>query len=513
MATGEIHLFDPFSGFHLRHEVLKQFQHVKKHNSNLYQATRKVLRVAIPSLPVDHEFGRRPSFSLNIARRILDFLEFDPIGAEIAEDRQHLIDFREVAQALLEEFEERICLKAIKLSSGERTWAYRLMVMNLYVKCCHVLRQFGRIRENDLRSNWIPGLILIQEYEQSGVGAVRVTGFRRMLEYGYNAPGAAILVVQGGSVLDQRTYGMANIEHEWPITPQTVFDLASISKAFTAFCILRLEQDGLLDLNQPLGTVVPELAHLHRDITVKNLVYHTSGLPEYFTILRERGRHYAGLRNEDIIEVLRKFGELDFLPGQGARYSNSNYMLLAEIVSRISGQPFEVYIREQILRPLTLNSTYVYKGAEEAERANLATGYDRVGPHFTPVPPGSLTTGGGNIRSSLRDMALWFSALLGGRFVNSGTYKRIFSPGRLSSGQEIPYGFGWFLGERNGMRYAFHTGYDNCVGMTVLIPERRLAMVLLSNDRSRENIRRLIGRAVIQAWIEEGAELGGLEEI
>jgi CubicO group peptidase (beta-lactamase class C family) len=176
-----------------------------------------------------------------------------------------------------------------------------------------------------------------------------------------DSPGCAIGVIQDGQFLYKRGYGMANLEHDIPISPQTVFRIASTSKQFTAMCIALLADQGRVSLDDDIRKYLPELSEYERPITIRRLIHHTSGLRDYIELME-----LAGARDEDfytddqVIEMLARQKELNFAPGDEYLYSNTGYYLLGVIVKRVSGQSLREFAEAHICEPLGMADTHFH---------------------------------------------------------------------------------------------------------------------------------------------------------
>ncbi|HZM99550.1 MAG TPA: serine hydrolase, partial [Pyrinomonadaceae bacterium] len=180
------------------------------------------------------------------------------------------------------------------------------------------------------------------------------------------SPGAAIAVIKDGIVVYKRGYGSANLEYNVPITPQTVFHVASVSKQFTAFAIALLASQGKLSLDDDIRKHLPEVPDFGKKITVRHLIHHTSGLRDQWTLLGMAGwRLDDVITKEHIMKMVRYQRELNFDPGAENLYSNTGYTLLAVIVERVSGQSFREYTEANIFKPLGMTNTHFHDDHEE----------------------------------------------------------------------------------------------------------------------------------------------------
>jgi CubicO group peptidase (beta-lactamase class C family) len=201
---------------------------------------------------------------------------------------------------------------------------------------------------------------------------------------------------------------MADLEHNVPITPTTIFHVASMSKQFTAASILLLAQAGKLSLDDPVRKYIPELPDSGVEITIRQLIHHTSGLREEQDLLDLAGWRYPMdlITDEDVLFLVSRQKDLNFPPGSRFQYSNTNYMLLAQIVKRVSGQSFREFTTSQIFQPLQMKSTHFRDDHAEIVR-NIAYGYEPARDHFRVSNTDYDTVGNTGLLTTVEDLALW----------------------------------------------------------------------------------------------------------
>ncbi|MGH7476975.1 MAG: serine hydrolase domain-containing protein [Longimicrobiales bacterium] len=297
------------------------------------------------------------------------------------------------------------------------------------------------------------------------------------------SPGAAVAVLKDGEIVLERGYGLAQLEHEVPITPATVFHVASVSKQFTAFAIALLAQRGELSLDDDVRTHLPELPDLGARVTLRHLIHHTSGVRDQWELLGMAGwRLDDVITKEHVLALMRRQRELNFPPGSEYSYSNMGYTLLAEVVERVGGMPFPEFLAEHVFRPLGMTRThmhddhehivpgraYSYRGGPEDEWRNAVLSYANAGAT-------SLFTTAGDLARWLRN---YETAEVGGADAIAQMKQR----GVLTSGDTIDYAFAIGRGEYRGRETWGHGGADAGFRAMVLhIPEERLGVVVLSN--------------------------------
>ena len=300
-----------------------------------------------------------------------------------------------------------------------------------------------------------------------------------------DSPGAAVLVIQDGRVVHSRGYGMANLEHGVPNRPDTVFDIASVSKQFGAMAIALLEADGRLSLDDDVRKHISEVPDFGSRITLRHLVHHTSGIRDWPGTLALGGWNF-----EDVVsfgQILRMaFHQraLNFTPGEAYVYSNTGYNLLAEVVTRVSGKPFRQFCEERIFKPLGMTRTHFHDDHTEVV-VNRAESYrPGAGGRFRHAVSNLTALGSSSLFTTIEDLAKWIqnlhasSPIVGGRAVVDRVHER----GRLNSGAAIAYAFGQSIGEYRGLRTVAHTGsWAGYRSVLQRFPDQRFAVVILAN--------------------------------
>jgi CubicO group peptidase (beta-lactamase class C family) len=276
-------------------------------------------------------------------------------------------------------------------------------------------------------------------------------------------------------------YGLAEVETARPVTPETNFRLASLSKQFTATAVMLLEAEGKLGYDDSITALIPGLPAYARGVTVRHLLNHTSGLPDYERFVPDT--QTAQALDRDIPALIARDSATLFAPGTRYAYSNTGYGLLALIVERVSGQRYADFLQARIFAPLDMTGTL----AREEGRAPVphrAYGYrvDSSGVRRTDQSNTSAVLGDGGIYSSVADLAKWDAALERHTLVSAMAQLLAWTPPRLPEGATTEYGFGWFVDQHRGtMRLRHHgesRGFTNAI---LRYPERRLTVVVLTN--------------------------------
>ena len=296
------------------------------------------------------------------------------------------------------------------------------------------------------------------------------------------SPGCTVGVVQNGSLVLNKSYGMADLEHDTPIGADTRFYLASISKQFTAMSLVLLEQDGRLSLDDPIQKWVPEVPSFGATITLKHLLHHTSGLRDYFTLLAVSGWPTDGLLNEQqFLALVQRQKSLNFRPGDEFLYSNTGYVLLSIVVKRASGKSLRDFAAERIFKPLGMTQTE-FRDDHTALIPRRALGYQPTGSTYRISQPEFDVVGDGGAYSTIADLAKWDANFQSGRVGGKRAIAMLQTPGTLNDGQTIPYALAVTTGEFHGLTTFSHGGsYGGYRSMMLRVPDKRLSVITLCN--------------------------------
>lgn len=300
---------------------------------------------------------------------------------------------------------------------------------------------------------------------------------------GTTAPGCAVAISRDGVPDYVRGYGMANLEYDIAIAPDAVFNVASVSKQFTAFAIALLAQDGKLSLQDDIRKHLPELPDLGHTVTIAHMLHHTAGLREEAHLLYLAGRGNGEIRTEaDVLRLLAKQRRLNFAPGAEVVYSNSHYTLLATIVHRVSGVPLRQFADERIFAPLGMTDTHFQNGVNEVVRRR-AWGYNPAAAGaWRIVFPASDFYGAGNLLTTVGDLLKWEQNLLDPRVGGRTAVDAIATSGTLNGGLATGYGGGLRIARHRGLRTIGHDGLGGGYRTAVLaFPDQRLVVAALCN--------------------------------
>jgi CubicO group peptidase (beta-lactamase class C family) len=299
-------------------------------------------------------------------------------------------------------------------------------------------------------------------------------------EIGAGEPGAVVAVLRDGEFLHCKSYGLANIEWNAPITPDTVFHIASLTKQFTAVAIMMLKERGLIALDAPLEACLPDFPTRGRRVTVRHLLNHTSGITSY-TSLQDQT---AARRHSPLADLVARIAALPFAfePGQRYAYNNSGYVLLGAVIERVSGMKYREFLDREIFRPLGMTRTrYLF---EEPIVPRRAAGYQRGrnGIENAYYVSATYYHAAGGLGSNVIDLARWDQAIRGNQLISAETFNEMLEPTLLADGSAYPYGFGWGTADYCGHRVYHHTGGISGFSSHMLhFRDQNLTTILLSN--------------------------------
>ena len=283
----------------------------------------------------------------------------------------------------------------------------------------------------------------------------RVDAFVRTELGRQKVPGIALAVVKGGQVLKLSGYGEANVEHHVPVTPETIFQSGSLGKQFTSTLVMLLVEDGKLELDRSITTYLPNTPEAFKAITVRHLLTHTSGIPDYTEELLDYRRDYT----EDELAAAASKLTLEFPPGSRWNYSNTGYVLLGVIASKVGGKFYGDQLRERVFAPAGMTTARII--TEEDIVPNRAAGYHIVRGELKNqswVAPKLNTTADGSLYFSVRDLVAWERVVRTRAVMKPESWKQVVGPVRLTSGRPYPYGMGWSLDTVGGQAVEGHGG-------------------------------------------------------
>ena len=298
-----------------------------------------------------------------------------------------------------------------------------------------------------------------------------------------DSPGAGVAIVEKGKVVFEKGYGLANLEYDVPVKPETVFHVASVSKQFTAMAVVLLEADGKLSIDDDIHKVLPELPDYGAKITIRNLLQHTSGIRDQWQTLALAGWNLQDVITQDqILRMLFRQKELNFVPGSMHNYSNGGFTLLAEIVTRVSGKPFPQFCAERIFSPLGMAHTHFHQDLAQLVRGR-AYSYYKNGSGYAAAPLNYANVGATSLFTTAGDLVEWLDNFRSGKVGGLAAVVRLQESCVLTNGKKIEYGLGVGLGDYRGLHTVSHGGADAGFRSEVLwFPGQQWGVAVLGNQ-------------------------------
>jgi CubicO group peptidase (beta-lactamase class C family) len=302
--------------------------------------------------------------------------------------------------------------------------------------------------------------------------------------YKADAPGATVIVVKDGKTVLRKAYGLADVEHKVPLTPETPMRLGSVTKQFTAAAIMMLVDEGKIKLDDDITVYLPDYPAQGKKVSIEHLLTHTSGIVSYTGKPGYRNGMQEDMPVSRMIDTF-KSDPLEFEPGSRYKYNNSGYFLLGAIIEKVSGQSYDKFVEQRIFVPLGMKHT-AYEGHARS-KATQALGYSARQGAFAPGTAISMTQpyAAGSLVSNVDDMARWDAAVSSGKLLTSASWQRSFTPYVLSGGASTNYGYGWEMGKLQGVPIIQHGGsIPGFKSHTLRIPSEKLYVAVLSNADS-----------------------------
>jgi len=298
-----------------------------------------------------------------------------------------------------------------------------------------------------------------------------------------NSPGAVVLVTRAGMPIYTRAYGAADLEQGTPITIDTRFHVASVSKQFTAMALALLARDGKVDLDADIHTYLPELPDFKARITIAELLHHTSGLRDQFELWQASGNDMQSLlTHATILSLVRGQTDLNFAPGSEYRYSNTGYSLAAEIVARVSGMPFRQFLQDRIFIPVGMNDSLIYDNAADIIPGRAQSYAVSSTGHISHARLNYSNYGATSLTTTAGDLQKWSQELLHPKVFDPALLKSLYQLSRLTDGTWSNYGLGLGQVKVSGHDAIMHTGSD--AGFRTLVanyPAEDMSIIVLSN--------------------------------
>lgn len=298
-----------------------------------------------------------------------------------------------------------------------------------------------------------------------------------------DSPGCALGVIRDSKLIYARGYGMADLEHNAPLNTQSVFYIASTSKQFAAASIALLARKGAISLDDDIRKYLPEIPQYESTLTIRHLLHHTSGLRDYLELRAEAGISAEDIvDNNDAIELLTRQKALNYKPGEKYLYSNSNYVLLAEIVKRASGKSLREFADEHIFKPLGMKNTHWDDDRSMVVKNRVVSyGAGKLTPwrHFVK---NINAVGDGNLLTTVEDLAKWDQNFYDNKVGGAGFTEYVLTRGKLNNGETIPYAFGLGHEEYRGVKNIAHGGaFLGFRTQLMRFPEKKFSVICLCN--------------------------------
>lgn len=297
-------------------------------------------------------------------------------------------------------------------------------------------------------------------------------------------PGISVLVVKNKTPLYRKAFGLANIKANLPLTPEHIFRIGSITKQFTSTAILKLIEQGKIDLQDPITKFLPDYPMQGKVITIEHLLTHTSGIKSYTSLVQVVGSKETKAKLYTPKEMIDLFKNerMDFNPGDNYLYNNSGYFLLGAIIEKASGKTLNTYFKENFFQPLGMSNT----SGDDPKKPSVATGYYRqrkfeIADYIHPT----AAYAAGSIFSTVDDLWKWNQALFSGSLVNKELIEKAWTPLMLNDGSKRNYGYGWQLGRIGDKRVIGHGGtIDGFQSYAMYVPDADVFVAILSNNMS-----------------------------
>ena len=301
-----------------------------------------------------------------------------------------------------------------------------------------------------------------------------------------NVPGGALGIIKDGNLIYAQGYGIADLEHDIQITPSTVFYIGSVSKQFVSFCILLLEEQGKLSLDDKIQKYLPDFPEYGDPLTIRHFIHHTSGVRDFLTLMALKGKDYLDNTDvEEVYELIKKQEALNFSPGEQYLYSNSCYFMLALIIEKIAGQSLKEFAHEHIFKPLGMDNTLFYDDNRDLiknrafsyEKKNDKDGFNNLIMRFDLV-------GSGGVYSTVEDLALWDQNFYNNKLGKGGQdiIRKMHEEGLLNNGESSGYAFSLINGTYKGLKSVSHGGaLAGYRAQLMRLPDEMFSVIILAN--------------------------------
>jgi CubicO group peptidase (beta-lactamase class C family) len=319
-------------------------------------------------------------------------------------------------------------------------------------------------------------------------------------------PGVSVAICRDGKIVKASGYGFANVELDVPVTPETIFQTGSVGKQFTAMAVMMLVEEGKIGLDDKLSKYIPESPAAWKDVTIRHLLTHTSGISDYGGEEENMGKGVINFRKDytesELVQAFAKM-PMDFAPGAKWSYSNTGYVLLGIVIHKASDEFYGDLLQERIFRPLGMTATRIVNEADIVP--HRSAGYRLVKGELKNqewVSPTLNTTADGALYTNVLDLKKWDVALWEKRFIKPSSYEEMWTPVKLNDGTTHAYGFAWFLDNKNGRRAVSHDG--SWQGFTMSIArylDDHLTVIVMTNLDSENSKPEQIVKDVAELYL------------
>ncbi len=350
-------------------------------------------------------------------------------------------------------------------------------------------RRAGSYRPFCPIGRWEPALQLVGDIQEDAAKSKSAQDWKNKIdklfaEYNEsNSPGCVVGIIKNGRFIYRRGFGLANLEHEIPITPKSAFYIASTSKQFTAMSALLLAAQGKISLDEDIRTYLPKFPRYKKPVTVRHLLTHTSGVRDYLMLKQYAGMSVnSSMNTAQTFQLIVRQKALNFRPGERSAYSNSGYWLLARIVERKTGDKIGAFAKRHIFKPLNMSSTQYLDDPGRVIK-NRVQGYERIGAGRIAIKDtGAVSVGPGGIVTTLDDLLRWdqnfYKPTVGGDQI----IEQLTSPARLNNGKLTREAPGLVVGHYRGLPIVEHSGRGRGFSSQILrFPKQKFTVIVLFN--------------------------------
>lgn len=304
----------------------------------------------------------------------------------------------------------------------------------------------------------------------------------------FNSPGGAVGILLNGNLIYVKGFGLASLDYDIPNNENTIFNIGSISKQFTAMGIIRLQQKSKLSFDDDIRKYIPELPDFGHVITIRHMLHHTSGLRDIHSLLAIAGwRDEDPRSNSDLMTVLKDQRDLNFVPGDEYMYSNTGYILLAKIIESVTGEPFINYMQKEVFTPLGLTNTYIEDLSVRVRKGN-ATSYNKFDNNtFIRATEYWNYFGSGNVHTTVKDILYWLNNFTNPPEEWKSSFGLLQTVDTLNNGKKNNYAFGINIADYMGEKRLFHGGsVGGFRSYACVFPNKNICIAILTNFSSSQ---------------------------